>query len=74
MILNSQGSSWRPMATEAFAMLGAPSLAYVRPLEIEGEMAYGIFAANGQPLGAARTIEDAFAAAVEHDLKPVNVH
>lgn len=59
---------------EAFAMLGAPDLAYVRPVATQMGPAFGIFAANGQNVGLAESLEHAFAAAREHDLAPVYVH
>ncbi|MFC3230160.1 DUF1150 family protein [Marinibaculum pumilum] len=59
---------------EAFAMLGAPDLAYVRPVETQAGPAFGIFAANGQHVGLAESADQAFAAARQHDLAPVYVH
>lgn len=59
---------------EAFAMLGAPDLAYVRPVQTQMGPAFGIFAANGQHVGLAESQEHAFAAARQHDLAPVYVH
>lgn len=59
---------------EAFAMLGAPDLAYVRPVQTQMGQAFGIFAANGQHVGLAETAEHAFSAARQHDLAPVYVH
>lgn len=59
---------------EAFAMLGAPDLAYVRPVETQMGQAFGIFAANGQHVGLAESADKAFAAARQHDLAPVYVH
>lgn len=59
---------------EAFAMLGAPDLAYVRPVQTQMGPAYGIFAANGQHVGLAESAEHAFVAARQHDLAPVYVN
>ncbi|MGD9538311.1 MAG: DUF1150 family protein [Alphaproteobacteria bacterium] len=59
---------------EAFLALGAPTLAYIKAADINGEQGYAIFAADGRMLGAAPTRELAFAAARQHDLDPVSVH
>jgi len=66
------------MSPEMFANLGAPDLAYIRPVTVnqgEGEVdVWGIFAANGNQLGVAPERDLAFAAAVQNDLVPVSVH
>jgi hypothetical protein len=66
------------MSAEMFANLGAPDLAYIRPIVVdqgEGEVeAWGIFAANGSQIGVAPQRDLAFAAAVQNDLVPVSVH
>lgn len=63
-----------PMPAEDFANLGAPLLAYIRPVETPQGHAFGIFTAAGQPIGVAEERETAFAAARQHELSPVNVH
>jgi hypothetical protein len=62
------------MAPAVFLALGTPQLAYVRPVEVESVMRWGIFAANGSGLGLAATRDQAFVAARQHDLEPVSVH
>ena len=66
------------MSAEMFANLGAPDLAYIRPVTVdqgEGQIdAWGIFAANGDQLGVAPQRDLAFAAAVQNELVPVSVH
>ncbi len=63
------------MSAEDFANLGAPVLAYVRPVQTpEGVAAFGIFSASGQPLGVAPDRDLAFAAARQHELEPVSLH
>jgi hypothetical protein len=59
---------------EAFLALGAPTLAYIKAADINGNQGYAIFAADGNMIGAAPTRELAFAAARQHDLDPVSVH
>lgn len=62
------------MSQENFANLGAPDLAYIRPVETPKGTGWAIFAANGTPLGSAPVRDLAFAAAVQNDLVPVDVH
>ena len=64
----------RHLTPEALANLGAPDLAYVRQIETPEGAAFGIFAANGQQVGALPDREIAFAAARQHDLSPVSVN
>lgn len=62
------------LTPEAFAMLGAPQLAYVAPVHGEQGKGFGIFAANGNLLGVVASRELAFAAAKQNELEPVSVH
>jgi hypothetical protein len=64
----------RNISTEALVMLGAPELAYIRPIETPVGPAFGIFAANGVQVGVVPERDLAFAAARQHDLSPVSVH
>jgi hypothetical protein len=61
------------MTEETFANLGAPDLAYIRPVQTPDGLAWGIYAANGTQLGFAPERDLAFAAAVQNDLLPVSV-
>ena len=63
-----------PMSAETFANLGAPDLAYIRPIDTPQGVVWGIFAANGTQLGVAPERDLAFAAAVQYDLVPVSLH
>jgi len=64
----------RGLTPEAFAMLGAPQLAYVAPVTGEQGTGFGIFAANGNLLGVVASRDLAFAAAKQHELEAVSVH
>jgi hypothetical protein len=59
----NQSESLRRITPEALALLGAPNLAYIRPVEVDGGPGWGIFAANGQAMGVVDDREVAFAAA-----------
>jgi hypothetical protein len=73
---NDQSSSAAPgnLSPEAFAMMGAPHLAYVGPVETEAGRGFGIHAANGSLLAVVRSRELAFATARQNELEPVSVH
>jgi len=64
----------RTMSAEAFAMMGAPHLAYIAPVDTEWGQGFGIHAANGNLLAVLKDREIAFAAARQNDLEPVSVH
>ena len=44
----------KSMSPEAFAYLGAPALAYVKEVKVEGEPAYAVHAADGTAICATR--------------------
>ena len=62
------------MSAQDFAQWGVRKVAYIKPLEVDGVAAFGIFAANGQPLGVMENLDIAQAAIVRNDLKPVSLH
>jgi hypothetical protein len=64
----------KTLEPQVFLSLGTPSLAYVRPVLVNGAAAWGIFAADGTGLGVVASRDLAFAAARQHDLDPVAVH
>lgn len=66
--------TFRQMSPEAFAMLGAPSVAYVKEVTSDEGPMYGVFAVNGQAVGLFANRDQAFAAARQHDLEPVSAH
>lgn len=61
-------------AAEMWAAFNPPNLAYVKPIEVDGQVLYAIHAADGSELGVSATRDVAFAAARQHDLDPVSVH
>ena len=62
------------MTPSAFLAFGAPNLAYVRPVVVDGEAGFGIHSADGEVLAVLGDRDTAFAAARQHDLDPVSVH
>jgi hypothetical protein len=62
------------MSAHDFSHWGAEHVAYIKPVEVNGVMAFGVFAANGQQLGLMETPDLAQAAAIQNDLNPLSVH
>lgn len=54
--------------------LGLNDVAYVRDVKVDGDIVFGIFAANGQQLAVMPDRETAVAAAWENGLAPVTLH
>ncbi|HEY7689601.1 MAG TPA: DUF1150 family protein [Dongiaceae bacterium] len=64
----------RSMTPTDLAQLGMQWVAYIRPMEVDGAQAYGIFAADGKQLAIVPTRESAIAVARQNDLEPLSVH
>ena len=62
------------MSARDFALWGVEDVAYIRPVEIDGKVAWAICAADGSGIGVAPERDLAFAAARQHDLEPLSVH
>lgn len=61
--------------TQDFMDLGLGHTAYVRlAIDGDGEQAWGIYSADGQPLGVAPSRDVAFAAVRQYELEPVSAH
>ena len=57
-----------------FVDLGLDEIAYVKKVDQDGRNFFGIFAADGEQIGIAPEFDLAWAAAIQNDLYPVNVH
>lgn len=64
----------RSLSPLAWARYGATTIAYARPVVVNGQRAVAIHAADGTPIGAAPTIALATAAILQHGLGPALVH
>ena len=62
------------LTPEAMALLGAPGLAYIKPVVWQDQSVYAICAADGTQITIVSTREMAFIVARQHDLDPVSVH
>ncbi len=64
----------RSLSNRDFAQLGADHVAYLRPVVMNGAVAFSIHAADGTPIGAAPSASLAAAAIRQHDMEPASVH
>jgi len=64
----------RAISPTDLAQLGMQWVAYIKPVEVDGAPAYGIFAADGKQLAIVPTKESAVATARQNDLEPLSVH
>lgn len=67
-------STLRSLSTRDFARLGADEVAYLKPIVLNGAVAFAIHAADGTPIGAAPSAPLAAAAIRQHDMEPALVH
>lgn len=64
----------RTLSPTDFAALGMSDIAYVKPVELDGRIAYGIHAADGTQMAVVNDRELALAAVRQHDLEALDVH
>ena len=67
-------SSRQEFSAEAFALLGAPDIAYVKPVVTDHGTGFGIYSANGREMAVVADRDVAFALVRQHDMDPVSVH
>jgi hypothetical protein len=64
----------RALTPQDLLMLGIKNMAYVKDIEVDGETAVALFAANGQQIAVMEDRETAVAAAWQNGLSPMTVH
>jgi len=64
----------RHLSEAQLAQLGMTQIAYVKPVEVNGEKGYAIHAADGTPMALAGDLDVAFAAIQQHEMVPALVH
>ena len=62
------------MSDHDLATLGLEHVAYIRPVELDGEAAYSVHAADGTEIAVLSDRNVAFATIRQHDMYPVCVH
>ncbi|MDP6239324.1 MAG: DUF1150 family protein [Alphaproteobacteria bacterium] len=61
-------------STKALASLGLPVLAYVKPIAVDGGVAYAVHGADGRQLAVLPSREEAIGAAIQNELEPLSLH
>jgi hypothetical protein len=64
----------RALSPQDMLMLGIKEMAYVKNIEVDGETAVALFAANGQQIAVMEDRQTAVAAAWQNGLSPMTVH
>ena len=64
----------RHLSEGQLAQLGVSQIAYVKPVPVDGQIAYAIHAADGTPMALTGDQELAFAAIIQHEMIPTLVH
>lgn len=67
-------SDMRRLTPAQLLQLGVSELAYVKQVELDGDVAYAIHAADGEPMAVAADQELAVAAILQHEMVPALVH
>jgi hypothetical protein len=68
------GPALRDLTPVAFAAFGNGQLAYIKPVNVEGEDAFAVHSADGQQLAVVTDRDVAFTLVRQNDLDPVSVH
>ena len=62
------------MSITDFALYGAEQIAYVKPVTVEGQTIFAIFAADGRELAVIENRDLAEATVRQNDMEPLSVH
>lgn len=64
----------RALTQQDLLMLGIKNIAYMKDIEVDGETAVALFAANGQQIAVMQDRQTAVAAAWQNGLAPMTLH
>jgi hypothetical protein len=64
----------REISTDQLQKLGMPSVAYLKPVLVNGAMGYAIHAADGTPMAVAADRDIAIAVILDNEMHPTWVH
>jgi hypothetical protein len=64
----------RQLSARELALFGMQDLAYVKPVMVDGTLAYALHAADGTQIAVLPDRDVAFATIRQHDLEPLSVH
>ncbi len=62
------------ISQQDFKVLGMNDLAYIRGVEVDGASAFAVHAADGRQVAVLPSREQAYAAVLQHQMTPVEVH
>jgi len=63
----------RGLSSSDFLSFGIQDVAYIRPIEVEGQDAFAIYAADGTPLSVVDNEQDAVLLAKQNDLETISI-
>ena len=69
-----RGIDIRHLTQAELQQLGVSELAYVKQVEMDGDIAFAIHAADGSPMAVAADQDLAVAAILQHEMAPALVH
>ncbi len=69
----TNAESIRQISQQDLMALGVSDLAYVKPIEIEGQRLFAVYTADGTQVTVLPTREVAIATIRRHDLEPVSI-
>jgi hypothetical protein len=64
----------KQISSTEFAHLGMQDVAYIRPVRVNDEAAFAIYAADGTQVAVMSSREVAIATVRQHELEPLSVH
>jgi hypothetical protein len=67
-------NGYKPLTPAEWQTFMVNQVAYIKPVEENGQHAFAVHAADGTRLAVIADREAAFAAVRSHDLEPVSVH
>jgi hypothetical protein len=63
----------RELSPDDMLLLGIKDVAYIKDIDVDGQTAFGLFAANGKPIVVTADRESAIAAAWKNGLAPLTL-
>ena len=64
----------RSLSSQDFLSLGVSQVAYVKPLEQDGDSYFAIYAADGTQMAVLANRDAALAVIRQHDMEPLTLH
>lgn len=72
--IGEAGVNIRHLTPAQLLQLGVSELAYVKQVDLDGDVAFAIHAADGEPMAVAADRDLAVAAILQHEMVPALVH